>query len=82
VAVDPSDRLPAQPGQEPDFDGIDVDILDDGTVKLHTKCKPGQDPRECARKVRFLVEALGLPVDRVVTDVELEDGTRPAPDPT
>ena len=72
-AVDPSERLPVQPDTgEQDLEGIDVDILEDGTVRLHATCAPGQDPRECARKIRFLVEALGIPMDRVVTDLTVE----------
>lgn len=51
------------------LEGIDIDILGDGTVRLHTACKPGQDPAECAERVQFLVEALGLSLDAVVTEV-------------
>lgn len=65
---DPSERLPVQPSAE-ELEGIDVDILEDGTVRLHAVCRPGEDARECARKVRFLVEALGIPVEQVVTDI-------------
>lgn len=70
-AGDPSERLPKQPLDPAELEGIDIDILEDGTVRLHTKCGPGDDPRACARRVRFLVEALGLPLDDVVTDVEV-----------
>lgn len=69
MTADPSERLPVQPSSE-DLEGIDVDILEDGTVRLHAVCRPGEDPRECARKVRFLVEALGIPMEGVVTDIE------------
>jgi hypothetical protein len=81
AAPDPSERLPVQPGEQ-DLEGIDIDILEDGTVRLHTTCQPGQDPRECARRLRFLVEALGIPVDRVVTDLTVDGSTRAAPAPT
>ena len=70
--TDPSERLPQQPSAD-DLEGIDVDILEDGTVRLHAVCRPGEDPRDCARKVRFLVEALGIPIDSVVTDIEQRD---------
>ncbi len=70
-AGDPSERLPQQPIEAAELEGIDIDILEDGTVRLHTKCGPGDDPRACARRVRFLVEALGLSLEDVVTDVEV-----------
>lgn len=69
MTPDPSERLPVQPSPE-ELEGIDVDILEDGTVRLRAVCKPGEDPRDCARKVRFLVEALGIPMEGVVTDIE------------
>lgn len=62
------------------FDGIDIDILADGTVRLHTACKPGQDPAECAERVQFLVDALGLPLDAVVTEVTPSAPVRRRPD--
>ncbi len=68
AVTDPSERLPAQPA-DLDLEGIDIDILENGTVRLHATCQPGQDPRECARKMRFLVEALGIPMESVVTDL-------------
>jgi hypothetical protein len=68
--TDASERLPGVQPSSADLEGIDIDILEDGTVRLHAVCAPGEDPRDCARKVRFLVEALGLPVDKVVTDIE------------
>lgn len=61
-----------------DLEGIDVDILPDGTVRLHAKCQPGQDPAECAARIQFLVDALGLPSEGVVTEVsesESQQGT-------
>ncbi len=39
--------------------GFDVEVDDDGQIKIHAKCGPGDDPAECAERVRFLVEALG-----------------------
>jgi hypothetical protein len=52
-----------------DLDGIEIDILADGTVRLHAQCRPGQDPAECAERIQFLVDALGVPLDSVVTEV-------------
>jgi hypothetical protein len=52
-----------------DLQGIEIDILEDGTVRLHARCQPGQDPAECEQRVQFLVDALGLPPDGVKTEV-------------
>jgi hypothetical protein len=38
---------------------FDIEVEDDGNVRLHARCGKGDDPAACARKVRFLVEALG-----------------------
>jgi len=68
--------VPGEPDEEaPEFDsaeefeGIDVDIMEDGTVRLHAACQPGEDPERCRERIQGLVEALGLPLDAVVTDV-------------
>jgi len=58
----------AQPSDS-DLDGIDVDILEDGTVRLHAICRPGEDPSACADRVQFLVDALGLSLDGVLTEI-------------
>jgi hypothetical protein len=44
---------------EPDDEGIEVSLGDDGKVVIHAKCRPGEDPSKCAERVKFLVEALG-----------------------
>jgi hypothetical protein len=38
---------------------FDIEVEEGGTVRLHARCSPGDDPAACAEKVRFLVEALG-----------------------
>ena len=38
---------------------FDIEVEDDGNVRVHARCGPGDDAAACARKVRFLVEALG-----------------------
>lgn len=63
-----------------EFEGIDVDIMEDGTVRLHAACKPGEDPSRCRERIQGLVDALGLPLDSVVTNVD-RDGDPAEPDP-
>ncbi len=79
---DPAAPLPSSPeGLPPEaLEGIQIDILDDGTVRLHTSCRPGDDPARCRERLQFLVDALGIPVEGVVTEVTEElqgtDGSR------
>jgi hypothetical protein len=54
-------------------DGIEIQIGPDGTVRIHAACQPGESPEDCAEKVRFLVEALGLPEDGVETTLRPPD---------
>lgn len=44
---------------QPDDEGIEVSMGDDGKVVIHAKCRPGEDPAKCAERVQFLVDALG-----------------------
>ncbi|MBI3725926.1 hypothetical protein HY251_18510 [bacterium] len=39
--------------------GFEVEVQEDGNVRVHARCAPEDDPAACAEKVRFLVEALG-----------------------
>lgn len=66
-----SDGGPSNPSPDDPtaMEGIDIDILEDGTVRLHATCQPGQNPEECAARVEFLVEALGIPLEGVVTEI-------------
>jgi hypothetical protein len=60
-----------------EHEDIEIDVLPDGTVRLHARCGPGQDPAECAERIRFLVEALGISMDGVVSEISpppAEDG--------
>lgn len=44
-------------------DGIDLFIDDDGNVKLHVPCKPGEDPgAKLDPKLRSLLDSLGVDV--------------------
>ena len=38
---------------------FEVSVGDDGKVVIHAFCRPGEDPKACEERVRFLVEALG-----------------------
>jgi len=51
-------------------DGITIAIAPDGTVRIHAQCQPGERPEDCEAKVRFLIEALGVPQDGVETTIE------------
>jgi hypothetical protein len=42
--------------------GFEIEIADDGKVRLHAKCLPADNPQVCADKLRFLVDALGVEV--------------------
>ncbi|MGE0709243.1 MAG: hypothetical protein AB7N76_34390 [Planctomycetota bacterium] len=53
-----------------DEDDLEVEVLPDGRVRIHARCRVGQDPAECAARVRALVEALGVPEDVVETAIE------------
>lgn len=78
--TEPEDaRTPPAPAEGPeqpddasalDMEGIEIDIRPDGTVHLRTACRVGEDPAACRERLRFLVEALGIPLDGVVTEVD------------
>lgn len=42
-----------------DSSSFEVEVGADGNVRVHARCQPEDDPKACAEKVRFLVEALG-----------------------
>ena len=52
-----------------DLEGIDVDVLSDGKVHLRASRRPRETLQDCAARIEALVEALGLRLDQVVTDV-------------
>ena len=63
----------AGPPPPPDHalpDGITIAIDPDGTVRIHAQCQPGERAADCAAKVRFLIDALGVPQDGVETTIE------------
>lgn len=71
----PGASASADPGlPAADDEAIEIDIAADGTVRIHARCLPGQDPAECAERVRFLVESLGIPQEGVVTEISEEPG--------
>lgn len=38
---------------------FDIQVEDDGNVRIHARCNDGDDAAACAERMRFLVEALG-----------------------
>lgn len=75
----PLPSAPAEDAEQPalDMEGIEIDIRPDGTVHLHTACRVGEDPAACRERLRFLVEALGIPLEGVVTEVAPPDSSAP-----
>ena len=49
-------RKTASKDAPPEFE---VSVGDDGRVVIHAFCRPGEDPKACEERVRFLVDALG-----------------------
>lgn len=49
---------------------LEVSILPDGRVQIHARCRPGEDPSQCELRVKALVEALGVPEEAVVRQIE------------
>lgn len=61
----------AGPADVPDLpEGLTIAIAPDGTVQIHAQCQPGERPEDCEAKVRFLIEALGVPEEGVETTID------------
>ena len=56
----------------PEDDDLEIEVLPDGRVRIHARCRVGQDPAECEARVRALAEAIGVPADVVEPAIELE----------
>lgn len=65
-----SDARASTGGGEGEAEDLEVSILPDGRVQIHARCRPGEDPSQCELRVKALVEALGVPEEAVVREIE------------
>jgi hypothetical protein len=70
AAFIPEDRATSDQPAPADAEDLEVSILPDGRVQIHARCRPGEDPSQCELRVKALVEALGVPEEAVVREIE------------